>query len=74
MDPQTMAVYIEAVVKAGLPAEDFLAAWQRGGRIPIDADLGAIADRMRGQMDAIADAAQVEATAAADALNAGAGA
>lgn len=39
MDAQTMAVYLNAVADAGLPPRIMLEAWQRGGRIPQDADL-----------------------------------
>lgn len=39
MDAQTMAVYLNAVADAGLPPRIMLEAWQRGGRIPADADL-----------------------------------
>ena len=39
MDPATMAVYVAAVEKAGLPIRLLLEAWQLGGRIPPDVDL-----------------------------------
>lgn len=42
MDPATMAVYIEAVVNAGLPVRILLEVWKAGGRLPPDADLDAL--------------------------------
>lgn len=39
MDPATMAVYVAAVDKAGLPIRLLLEAWKLGGRISPDTDL-----------------------------------
>jgi hypothetical protein len=48
MDAQTMAVYVQAVEKAGLPPRLLLEAWQAGGRLPPDADLDALEMAMLG--------------------------
>lgn len=48
MDPQTMAVYVQAVKEAGLPPRMLLEAWQAGGRIPPDANLDALEMAMLG--------------------------
>lgn len=65
MDPQTMAVYIQAVVDAGLPPEVLVRAWIKGGRLPDDTDVDALVNEMLANANAIADA---KAQAAADAL------
>jgi hypothetical protein len=39
MDPQTMAAYVDAVVRAGLPPRLLLEAWKQGGRLPADTDI-----------------------------------
>lgn len=39
MDAQTMAVYIQAVVQAGVPARLLLEAWKAGGVLPPDTDV-----------------------------------
>lgn len=46
MDPQTMAAYVGAVRDAGLPVRLLLEAWQKGGRIPPDADLDELETEM----------------------------
>lgn len=49
MDSSTMAAYVDAVVRAGLPVRVLLDSWQAGGRLPADADLDQLeADMMAG--------------------------
>ncbi len=68
MDPQTMAVYVQAVRDAGLPPRLLLEAWQAGGRIPPDADLDEIEMQMLGfkaaEEQAARDAVDVQIAAA----------
>jgi hypothetical protein len=60
MDSATMAVYLQAVVQAGLPARTMLEIWQQGGRIPPDADLDRIEAEMLAGAVAIAEQKRLE--------------
>lgn len=46
LDPQTMAVYIQAVKDAGLPPGILVRAWIAGGRLPADTDVDALITEM----------------------------
>ncbi len=67
MDAPTMLAYVTAVEKVGLSGRVLLEAWQRGGRIPEDADLDAMHVEMMAEMAAAADRAAVAAEATAGA-------
>lgn len=63
MDAATMLAYVSAVQNAGLDPMIMLEAWQRGGRIPEDADLAEVLATMQANQAAIDEA---KARAAAD--------
>ena len=63
MDASTMAVYVAAVEKAGLPGRLLLEAWQKGGRIPADVDL----DELEAEMMAVQAAKEQAASDAREA-------
>lgn len=60
MDAQTMAVYVDAVVRAGLPEKLLLNAWMQGGRLPPDTDIDALI------LDMAANRAAIDTQAAAE--------
>jgi len=68
MDAPTMLAYVTAVEKVGLDPMTLLDAWQRGGRIPQDADLDQMyADMLANAVkiaDAAADAAEAQVASA----------
>jgi hypothetical protein len=68
MDPQTMTAYIDAVVRAGLPARLLLDAWQQGGRIPADTDLDELEQEMLAGQAAREEQERADAAARAAAL------
>jgi hypothetical protein len=68
MDPQTMVAYVDAVVRAGLPARLLLDAWQQGGRIPADTDLDELEQEMMANAAAQEAQQRAEAEARAAAL------
>lgn len=72
LDPATMAVYIQAVVEAGLPADVLVRAWIKGGRLPDmdDEEIEGLVQQMLAGQVAVADQ---KAQAAADALAANMG-
>lgn len=65
LDPQTMAVYIDAVVQAGLPEEVLINAWLKGGRLPEDTKVEELVAEMEVRRQAAADAKIAEAEALA---------
>ena len=60
LDPQTMAVYVAAVERAGLPPRSLLEAWQSGGRIGPDVDLDELENEMMVRAMALADAKELD--------------
>lgn len=61
MDAATMAVYIQAVVQAGLPAEVLVDAWIAGGRLPEDTNRDQLIKLMLANAAAIAEQKRIEA-------------
>lgn len=47
LDPQVLAVFVDMCDRLGFPLEEFLKLLQQGGRLPMDADIPAIARQMR---------------------------
>lgn len=61
LEPEVMVAYVTAAEKVGFPLEQLLGAWQRGGRIPEDVDIEALAETMRVESEAArSDAARRE--------------
>jgi hypothetical protein len=68
MAPDVMVAYVRAIKDAGLPVRIMLDAWQQGGRIAADRDLEELEFEMMAQAEAVREAEEAEAKAAAERL------